>query len=119
MKTTNQVVSILDEALEDSVVVQVFSHLAHEMSQDDVFEVEVSEDKYIKIPADVSVSILTKVFVKDYTTDLKFGVYRVQIGIGDVVCRVNGIVEVQYCFATLYFNDEKKLNTFDFHTIMR
>lgn len=117
--TTTQVEVALDEALSDSYIFEVFTKVVSEMSHNGFYQVEAAEDKFIQIPVDAGISVLTKCFVKNSTTEIKFGTYIVQVALGSVVCRKNGVIEVQYCFAILYFNDEKKLNTFDFDTILR
>ncbi|AFY54617.1 hypothetical protein Riv7116_2085 [Rivularia sp. PCC 7116] len=41
------------------------------------------------------------------------------VAIGGITSQKHGILTAKYCFATLYYNDERQLFTMDFHEGMR
>lgn len=117
MLSTNQLIEALNEAISDEFVEEVFRQEVILPAEGDHFEVELG-GKWVKIPTSAELNVLTKVLVVDCTVARSIGVYQVQLGIGKMACHDNGIVEVRYCFATLFFNAQKRLTTYDFHRTM-
>jgi len=77
------------------------------------------ETGYVRVPENPHVAVVTKAYLKEYY-DVAFGSgYRVQVAIGGVQEEQFGILKARYCFATLYYNCERKMITVDFHQDMR
>ena len=112
---------VLDEALPDEKIVRDILSMLREYTREGGVEIELDEGegKTVFIPENPRVEIVTKVLLKEYY-DVNFrSGYRVQIALGGIKENKYGILSARYCFATLYYNLEKKFLSLDFHYSMK
>lgn len=113
------VIKAINEALPDEQIGKDISNILQKYAKQGGVEVELSEDKLLVIPENVPIDIVTKSFFKEYY-DINFrSGYRVQVAIGGIQNQKYGILYAKYCFATLYYNEESKMLTIDFHKDMK
>lgn len=112
---TSSLAEAIDEILPDQPVLNDVSRILGQCPRG---EIEL-EEEIISVPENIPITIVTKVFLKEYFEDVGFGAYRVQVAIGGIENKEFGILSARFCFATLYYNEEPSLITIDFHKKMR
>ncbi|GBC60514.1 hypothetical protein DENIS_1471 [Desulfonema ishimotonii] len=108
----------LDEALPDEKILSDVKRLLEYNAENGVTEIELNE-KWVPIPIDVPIDIVSKAFLKEYYEGVGFGAYRVLVAIGGFKKDRYGFHEAGYCFATLYYNDQGDNFTEDYHVKFR
>lgn len=107
----------LDVVLPDNEVINHFAKFLLVNSTNHRVEVEI-EAKRLLIPVDITIHLLTKALFKEYHS-FAFGALKVQVAIGNVQNTGHGVFFADYCFATLYYDDQLRLISVDFHLNMR
>ena len=101
----------------DSQIIGDVRRVLSENEGEEGTEVEMEGHNFL-IPFDVQIKVISKALFKD-DYNASFGVYRAQVAIGDVTSQEYGIVTARYCFATLYYDENRNLITIDFHLKIR
>ena len=111
--------SSLDEAIDQILSdVHIFTDVSRILWQEAKGEIEL-EGEVVNIPENTTIEMVTKAFFKEYSGEVKFGTYRVQVAIGGIQDRRFGTLYAKFCFAALYYNEKANLITVDFHKDMR
>jgi hypothetical protein len=114
---TDAVLRALDAALPDSTILADLARLLWNDDRD-AAHVELG-GRSVRVPGGIPLEIVGKAFFKEYF-DVPFNTgYRVQVAVGGVAGEEFGILKAAICFATLYYNVDRRLFTSDFHTEMR
>jgi hypothetical protein len=114
---TKELVRMLDEILPNQKVQDDLWQILKETSETDISI--FLDEQQIKIPLTCPITIITKAFYKEYC-DIAFRTgYRVQLAIGDIIALRHGIIEPGYCFSTIYYDENIRIITADFHRAMR
>jgi len=80
--------------------------------------VELNE-KWVDIPSETPVDIVTKAYFLETYDNIGFGVYRVLLAIGGFRENPHGFHTAGICFSTLYYDKNRELITLDFHEKFR
>lgn len=115
---TTNIVALLDQLLPDERILNDCYAVLREGAEDGMTEIELGAE-WRPIPVSAPIVVVTKAFFNQ-RFNTGFGTsYRAQVAIGDVVETDIGTVDAGFCFATLYYNDERHLITIDFHVFLR
>ena len=114
---THSLLHLLDETLGDSQIHEDLLKLLQtaKINGDAVIEIEGTR---VRIPLNVGLFVVTKAVFKDLYNS-GFGTLRAQVAIGNVINHEDGEVVAKYCFATLYYDENGKLISNDFHKQLR
>jgi len=80
--------------------------------------VELNE-KWVGIPRETQINIVTKAYFLETYENIGFGVYRVLLAIGGFKENPHGLHTAGICFSTLYYDKDRELITLDFHEKFR
>lgn len=119
--TLDDAISLLEAAIPDETVQEALMRILQQCAKDDLsidIEFEELPEGHISVPITATVEIVTKGFVEMYHGQA-FGTFEAQVAIGGVVDDGDVTLKAGYCFATLFFNAERKCFTIDFHLEMR
>lgn|GEM_PF-2449088 len=114
---THSLKRLLTNTLPDQIIIEDVHKILKDNDPVEECLIEI-DDTLISVPLQAPIHIITRAFY-DETLRVRFGTYRVQVAIGDVVTDQHSEAEATYCFATLYYDDHKNLITIDFHSAMR
>jgi hypothetical protein len=76
-------------------------------------------DKWVDIPCETQIDIVTKAYFLETYDNVGFGVYRVLLAIGGFKENPHGFHTAGICFSTLYYDKDGELITLDFHEEFR
>ncbi len=113
----NDLAILLEELVPDELILDSLHGVLRTALVDGMYDVEVDEEM-LHIPPSTHVVITTRALFKEYLPLEGFGDFKVEVSLGSV-SGTNGFLKSEYCFATLYFNDEARLITCDFHSEWR
>jgi hypothetical protein len=105
--------SLIDLVLPDDKVLNTMRTLLLSESKEGIVSIEI-EESVVEVPVDCELSIITKSYIKGYNDEV-FGVLRSVIALGTIQRKKNGIVDVQYCFCRLYFDNKLEMISQDFY----
>ena len=93
---------------------------ARELAEASIDRTNVEPDNdAVHIPIDVSITVITKAFFKEYFDEIGFGTFKAMLALGKVTKKKSGYIEAEYGFSTLYYDDNANFITSDFHTEIR
>jgi len=108
----------LDDVLPDYKIIADLREIIREGTEGNQTHIEINET-WISVPVQVPIVMITKAFFKEYFDGVGFGTYKVLVSLGPPVQKKSGLMEPEYCFSTLYYNNDAELITLDFHSEMR
>jgi hypothetical protein len=116
-------VALLDEALPDDLirkaVARIFQKCEPVAGHVHVeFEVEDVPAGYAPVPLDAEIGIVMKSFLV-VRLGPNFATFEAQVAIGGLVGSQEKLLRARYCFATLFFNENRECFTADFHVEAR
>lgn len=113
-----ELTAALDGVLPDQRVLDDLRGILAEGAEGDEVQIEL-DDRWQLAPLSTCTDIITKTFFKEYCEGIGFGSFRVQVAVGPVRVLVPGVLESEYCVATLYYDDAGEMFTIDFHKEFR
>lgn len=76
-------------------------------------------DTWITIPSKIEIDIVTKAYFLESFSNIGFGVYKVLLALGGFNPDLHGFHSAEICFSTMFYDQEVKLISFDFHEEFR
>jgi hypothetical protein len=115
---TNELLHAMDELLPDDGIISDFSKFMLSNARGHNICIQLDDCESKTVPVGVAISIITKAVFKEYTK-FAFGTYKVVVAVGGIDREKYGLITAKYCFATLYYSEDCKLITLDFHEQIR
>ena len=107
----------LDEALPDDLIRKAVARIFQKcetVAGHVHVEFEVVPAGYVPVPMDAKIGIVTKSFFVVRLGPI-FATFEAQVAIGGIVGSEEKPLRARYCFATLFFNENRECFTADFH----
>ena len=76
-------------------------------------------DTWIEIPNKIQIDIVTKAYFLESFPNIGFGVYKVLLALGGFNQDLHGFHSAGICFSTMFYDEEIKLISLDFHEEFR
>ena len=110
-------VTLLDEALPDDLVRGALARIfrtCETVAGHVHVEFEEVPAGYVPVPLDAEIGVVTKSF---FVVRLgpTFATFEAQVAIGGIIGSEEKVLRARYCFATLFFNENRECFTADFH----
>lgn len=106
----------LDELIPDSRIQDDLLKILWEGEEEGEITLEVG---IIKVPRSAFLEVISKSYRRNVYQIGFCNYYAAQVAIGGVKEQRSGILHPIYCFATLFYDDDKDLITIDVHPNMR
>jgi hypothetical protein len=118
MSNTASLIVQFNQILPDERIAEDLRDGLRNSSSMNFVAIELEEER-IQVPCDVSIQVVSKALFKDRYNIPGWGTLRAQVALGEVTDPLDGTAFAEYCFGTLYYDENCNLISSDFHKSLR